>query len=429
MKYLFFDIECANNFKYNSTICSFGYTLTDEAFNVIKCEDLVMNPESTFKEYLLQEGSDCTLAYTEEYFLKQPNFKYFYPKIQKLLTDKNNIICGFSVENDINYLYSNCRRYKKDFLHFNGFDIQLLLKEKYEKQLNLQKAMDNLKIDYSSFQSHKSSDDSYMTMLVFKAFCEQNNISPKDVVNRRDFNISLNDVIYKEKIRRFREFYENKIKKLMDKPTRQAQKNIYMPMISKKYDFEQVYNLLNYLHENGAVITRDESKNPIRIYPDDRPFPEEPPLPLLEMKHVNDILPPEFQGNFPLENQRKKIPNIDARIAEIENSSKNKVRSSFDEKTAVYEEKICPNPVSHKLDGKKYRITFSRRDNLDEAIKVYKDIYENGGFIAKVKGPDCIFIKSNGEICPEWIKDNDMGITFQNVHDLYETLGLKEPEV
>lgn len=34
-KYLFFDIECSNGYPVSSKICSFGYVLTDNEFNVI----------------------------------------------------------------------------------------------------------------------------------------------------------------------------------------------------------------------------------------------------------------------------------------------------------------------------------------------------------------------------------------------------------
>ena len=39
MKFVFFDIECANYINDMFTICTFGYTITDEKFNVIKKED------------------------------------------------------------------------------------------------------------------------------------------------------------------------------------------------------------------------------------------------------------------------------------------------------------------------------------------------------------------------------------------------------
>lgn len=46
MKYLFIDIECADGGK--GTICSFGYVIADENFNVIKSEDVIINPQGRF---------------------------------------------------------------------------------------------------------------------------------------------------------------------------------------------------------------------------------------------------------------------------------------------------------------------------------------------------------------------------------------------
>ena len=81
------------------------------------------------------------------------------------------------------------------------------------------------------------------------------------------------------------------------------------------------------------------------------------------------------------------------------------------------------------MDGKIFRLAFSKRDNLESVVQVYKDIYENGGYIVKHKQPHCIIVKSNKEKCPDWIVENNEGIIFKNVHTLYQELELDEPEV
>ena len=48
MQYLFFDIECANCDGGNGKICSFGYVLTDENFNEIEKEDIIIDPKAPF---------------------------------------------------------------------------------------------------------------------------------------------------------------------------------------------------------------------------------------------------------------------------------------------------------------------------------------------------------------------------------------------
>lgn len=45
MRYLFFDIECADGSK---AICEFGYVLTDEKFNIIRKRNILIDPECHF---------------------------------------------------------------------------------------------------------------------------------------------------------------------------------------------------------------------------------------------------------------------------------------------------------------------------------------------------------------------------------------------
>ena len=45
MKYLFFDIECCDG----NHICSFGYVIVNNNFEILEKKDLVMNPEKRFK--------------------------------------------------------------------------------------------------------------------------------------------------------------------------------------------------------------------------------------------------------------------------------------------------------------------------------------------------------------------------------------------
>lgn len=82
MNFLFFDIECANSYGKHFSICSFGYCITNDNFEIFKKEDLVINPESKFEKRLLNENSDCPLAYTEDFFIKQPTFNFFIQKFQ-----------------------------------------------------------------------------------------------------------------------------------------------------------------------------------------------------------------------------------------------------------------------------------------------------------------------------------------------------------
>ena len=47
MRYVFFDIECADGGK--GSICSFGYVICDEEFREIESDDIIINPDSAYK--------------------------------------------------------------------------------------------------------------------------------------------------------------------------------------------------------------------------------------------------------------------------------------------------------------------------------------------------------------------------------------------
>ena len=72
MKYLFFDIECADGGK--ATICSFGYVIADLNFNIIEQRDILINPEAEFCLEGRKGRPDVKLAYPKEDFLNAPTF-------------------------------------------------------------------------------------------------------------------------------------------------------------------------------------------------------------------------------------------------------------------------------------------------------------------------------------------------------------------
>ena len=50
--FLFFDIECANCFNGIGKMCSLGYVVINENFEILDEDDVVMNPETEFDWYL-----------------------------------------------------------------------------------------------------------------------------------------------------------------------------------------------------------------------------------------------------------------------------------------------------------------------------------------------------------------------------------------
>ena len=72
MKYLFLDIECSNG----SDICSIGYVIADDKFNVIQQKDMLINPESKFVLSNRAGTQGIKLAYSEQEFYAAPAFPH-----------------------------------------------------------------------------------------------------------------------------------------------------------------------------------------------------------------------------------------------------------------------------------------------------------------------------------------------------------------
>lgn len=75
MRYLFFDIECADG---NRAICEYGYVLTDEKFNVIRKINILMDPECPFNLTGRDGQADLVLTYPYGEYYKYYSFDDSY---------------------------------------------------------------------------------------------------------------------------------------------------------------------------------------------------------------------------------------------------------------------------------------------------------------------------------------------------------------
>ena len=172
MRYVFFDIECADGGK--GSICSFGYVITDENFCELESDDIVINPESKFRLSGKSRCPDIFFAYTEAEFRNAPRFPVFYEKIRSLLEADDQIVIGHSVQDDVNFLCKACMRYKLPALKFKFADSQSLYGQMFGSngQIGLDRACDEFSI-YKPVDVHKSEEDARATMLLVKAICQK----------------------------------------------------------------------------------------------------------------------------------------------------------------------------------------------------------------------------------------------------------------
>ena len=187
MDYLFFDIECCDG----NHICSFGYVIVDENFNVVEKDDILINPEKPFKLGRAGFDPEIELAYKQDVFFKQPAFPEFYAGIKKMLSKKDRFLFGHNSGCDVNFLYIACNRYKLKKLNIKVFDTQKIYKiYKNDKNVSsLHKILDELAIGRKKLKDHKSCDDVEMTMLVVKKLCAEQKLTLREFVVKYKDNV------------------------------------------------------------------------------------------------------------------------------------------------------------------------------------------------------------------------------------------------
>ncbi len=203
MKYLFFDIECANCDNGNGKICSFGYVLTDESFKVIKKEDIIINPRSHFFLKGRNNSFEIVLAYPKEVFRKAPPFPHFYKQIKKMLEDTDTIVFGHAVYNDVNFIKSECRRYNLPCIEFHFNDSQLIYRKhkKIQREVSLADAAADFGLEPE--QLHKSDDDAMLTMQLVREMCRYYALTLPELIEKfplcdgeiKDFCITRNNIV------------------------------------------------------------------------------------------------------------------------------------------------------------------------------------------------------------------------------------------
>lgn len=181
MKYLFFDVEGANCYNFVSKMCTFGYVITDDKFNLKSKIDVIINPCSPFDRHILRKKMN---AYPLQTYNTRPPFNYFYKSIKHILEEKDQLIVGWSVENDVRYVYDACKRYNLNQINYQYIDLQKIVMkmEELENQPSLESICEKYGIE--SMISHKSDDDAYLTMKIAQKICEKENKTLKQLCDQ-----------------------------------------------------------------------------------------------------------------------------------------------------------------------------------------------------------------------------------------------------
>lgn len=254
MKYLFFDIECCDG----NHICSFGYVIVNNNFEILEKKDLVMNPEKRFKLGRDAFNPRIHLAYNESTFWKQKTFRYFYDKIKELLTAEDTILLGHSIRADLQYLKIACEIYDLQILDLKVYDTQNFYYQLNNKcpSRSLDNIVKDLGIDISNLFEHKSDDDAYMSMLVTKEICKRLNCSIDELLELCDKSLIDSDKKVEKSERAQKRQFSKKLKAIAEKyPERNSWKSICLSDSIKENNINGRFNLIRTIFNNGYNYT------------------------------------------------------------------------------------------------------------------------------------------------------------------------------
>ena len=178
MRYLFFDIEAADG---NYKICEFGLVICD----------YLINPKGKFNLTGRKDSRDLHLSFTEEQYKASPEFDDVYDNIKFTLEQKDIMVFGHSVNNDILFLDKACNRYRLPKIKYVAYDVQKMFSY-FSKERTKFAALEDVTEELVPLEErkdlidHRSSDDAYMTMLIFRAMIRELNVTPEQMVELCD---------------------------------------------------------------------------------------------------------------------------------------------------------------------------------------------------------------------------------------------------
>ena len=393
MNYLFFDIECSDG----RHMCSFGYVLCDCRFNILKKEDILINPEAPFRLARFGGEPQIQLGYPKEKFYAAPNFVGRYEKIKRILEHKGQLIVGHSVLNDVNFLQLACERYNKPYFEYSFFDEQQIYKTINEGKsvgTALEKIAETYGIEPENL--HRSDDDSKTTMEIVKHICEEQGMTPAElaeayplskgkvengIIKRfvldpyKWYSSAVFDIAPKKDEKSADEKDAQKADDKQPSPNgKQGKKN---PFAGKKICFAtklertiplKMYTLVQKLTELGAEYTDNPAECQIFVkhkngkcyrhnyaiaHKNIRIVPFEQLLEMLGMKY-DELVPYDFKGDY----VGKKPKPIEVGVSHIESTP-----SSIGDRLRAQNEKKDIKKKRNRRGGKRY---FKKQNRVGE---------------------------------------------------------------
>lgn len=181
MKYLFFDLEYASQKGGTSKICEFGYVVTDENFNILEKDNLIINPNIYRYEWDYRVLRKILTRRMKEYE-ESLTFDKYYEKILQLIKSADYVI-GHSMDGDSKALNEDCQRYNLPSVDYVFYDIKIFYKayKNIKKDVSVTNIMKDLNAQGDE-KEHDAEADAYNTMADLKKMLDQLNLPLSDLI-------------------------------------------------------------------------------------------------------------------------------------------------------------------------------------------------------------------------------------------------------
>ena len=181
MRYLFFDLEFASQKDGTSKICEFGYVMTDEKFNLLDKNNLIINPNIYRYEWDYRVLRTILTRRMSEYE-ESETFEKYYEKICELIKSSDYVL-GHTIDSDTKALNEDCQRYDLPSIDFNFYDIRLFYRafKSIKKDVSVTNIMADLNVQGDEHE-HDAEADAYNTMLDLKAMLDELDMSLEDLI-------------------------------------------------------------------------------------------------------------------------------------------------------------------------------------------------------------------------------------------------------
>ena len=182
MNYLAFDIEAANGYN-PASICSVGIVVADENFNILRKQNLWINPKSKYNLNGTRPNVGIDLHLDKELIERSPDFSERYDEISSLLIDKDTLVLGHAVDSDVRMLNAACKKYKLPCIEFKFICSQLLYKcfKDDKNVMGLDKIAAELGLQ---FTQHFSDEDAMMSLYTLQYLCQQTGLDVNGLLEK-----------------------------------------------------------------------------------------------------------------------------------------------------------------------------------------------------------------------------------------------------